>query len=515
MITTPVMPPALCTITEKLKFQFHGPHKVGRFETFVVDLADWSLSLTDANPCIWIQASDLESLPPPKLADSLGDVVRERGWQNSTVLLFVDGKIGSLRTHLPSALPTFVIIDNKQQARIQKADSPTGATLDVLVHQMSRSQLAPYETNKPVTGSRFFGRSREIRDVLQRPDVNYLFVGIRRIGKTSLLKEIKRRMDRLDPPGENQVRRLYVDCTVISSEKEFLRAITVELAHSELKLLMGRAAQAKRYQRLMFDRFASLHGAPITFLIDELDRLLTRVSDQGDLFDVLRAASTAGKARFIMAGFRQAMTASANQQSPFFNMVTRVDLRELQRSDVKRMVVAPMERLRISIQNQQGVVNRIYRETAGLPNYVQFYCKTLLEQLDEEGRDTITEDDLGAVYEDREFRNFILDTFMSNTEPLEQAIVYALTAEDQSPTRRQSFSQRTMDVLLKKRKLSLRYERLDRACRNLEVAGIFNGVGKDFEFAAPLLQRMLREARDVDFLFEKAREEILTERRLI
>lgn len=514
MTTTFVLPPALRTITERLQFPVHSPHKVGRFETFEVDLSDWSLSLTDANPCIWVQASDLEALSAPELADSLRDVVRERGWQNSTVLVFADGKVESLRAHLPPALPTFVIINGKQQARIQKADSPTSVTLDILVHQMPRSQLAPYETNKPVTGSRFFGRQREINQVLQRPNTNYLFIGIRRIGKTSLLKEIKRRMDRMDPPGENQVRRLYVDCTVISSEEEFLRTLTVELAPSELKLLMGRAAQAKRYQSLMFDRFASLHGAPITFLVDELDRLLAHISDQRNLFDVLRAASTAGKARFIMAGFRRAMEASTDQRSPFFNLATPVRLGRLRRSVVKHMVLAPLERLRISIQNQEGVVNRIHRETAGLPNYVQFYCKTLLEQLDEQGRDTITEDDLRSVYENREFRDFVLDTFMSNTEPLERALVYALVAEDQSLTRKGNFSQRAMDSFLKKRKLPLKYERLDRACRNLEVAGVFNQVGRDFEFAAPLFPRMLRETRDVGFLFEKAREEILAEKML-
>ena len=66
-----------------------------------------------------------------------------------------------------------------------------------------------------------------------------------------------------------------------------------------------------------------------------------------------------------------------------------------------------------------------------------------------------------------------------------------------------------MDDVLKKRKLKLTYEQLDQACRNLAVAGVFNEVGRDFEFAAPLFQHMLRQTRDVDFLFDKTREEIL------
>jgi hypothetical protein len=488
---------------------------VGRFETYEVDLSDWSLSLSDANPCIWVQASDLEALSAPNLAQGLRDVVRERGWQNSTVILFVDGKVRPLRPHLPPALPTMVAFDDKQQARIQKADSPTPVTLDILVHQMPRSQLAPYETRMPVTGGRFFGRQREIDQVLRHPNTNYLFIGIRRIGKTSLLKEIKRRMDRIDPPDENQMRRLYVDCTVIGSGEEFLQTLASELDPSELKLLLGRAAQARRYQGLMFDRFASLHGGPVTFLLDELDRLLT-IEDRGDLFDVLRAVSVAGKARFIMAGFRRAMEASTNQQLPFLSRAEPVHLGRLGRSVVEHMVLAPMKQLRINFQNQDEIIDRIFRETAGLPNYVQFYCKALLERLDEEDRGskdtaTITEKDIQFIYENPKVRDFVLGTFMSNTKPLERALVYALVARDQGQIG-QIFSQRVMDDILKERKLFLKHERLDRACRNLEVAGVFNQVGRDFEFAIPLLQRMLHETRDVDFLFDKTLEEVQDEK---
>lgn len=515
VITTVNLPPALRTITEKLNFQTRNPCRVGRFETYKVDLSEWSLSLPDTTPCIWVQASDLETLSPPELADSLKDVANKCGWQNSIVLVFVDGQVETLRSHLPAALPTYVILNAEQQTRVQKADSPARVMLDILLSQMPRSQLAPYETHKPVIGSQFFGRQSEINKVLQHPQKSYLFMGIRRIGKTSLLKELQRRMDCLDPPHDHQIRRLYIDCTVINSEEDFLRTLTYQLARDELKLLMGRASKSKRYQSMMFDRFASLHGGPVTFLIDELDRLLPQANNDWHLFDVLRATANESKARFIMAGFRQAMEAARNQHTPYFNWAEPIQLGRLQRSDVKYMVLVPMERLRINIQNPEGVVNRINRETAGLPNYVQFYCKTLLERLDEEERDILIEDDLQAIYESREFRDFVLDTFMSNSEPLERALVYALVAEDHNPAERRTFSQRTMDSFLKRRKLSLTLEKLDHICRNLEVAGVFNQIGSDFAFAIPLFQQMLRQTRDVEFLFDKTREEILAAKTLL
>jgi hypothetical protein len=161
----------------------------------------------------------------------------------------------------------------------------------------------------------------------------------------------------------------------------------------------------------------------------------------------------------------------------------------------------------VTVEDREAAVDRINRETASLPNYVQFYCATLLDQLDERGGDTISQQDLNLVYDNREFRDFVLDAFMSNTEPLERVLVYALVAENKRPDSPQLFSQRLMDETLKKLNLNLKYRQLDQACRSLEVAGIFNQVGRDFEFAVPLFQQMLSETRDVHFLLEKTLEE--------
>ena len=98
-----------------------------------------------------------------------------------------------------------MIFDAQAQARIDNSDLPSVDRLTTLFNQVPRAQLAPYETTKPVTGGQFFGRRSDINKVLQHPQTNYLFVGIRRIGKTSLLKEIQRRMDRIDPPGNDQI----------------------------------------------------------------------------------------------------------------------------------------------------------------------------------------------------------------------------------------------------------------------------------------------------------------------
>jgi hypothetical protein len=302
---------------------------------------------------------------------------------------------------------------------------------------------------------------------------------------------------------------------VIESEEDFLRTITYHLDKSELKLMMRRTvSQSMRQKSLMFERFYKIHGGMITFLIDEVDRMLVRMKDPEDFFNMLRAVSTAEYARFILAGFRLPMRDVFNQRKSLHHMVDTINLGKLKYDDVYKMVTLPMEKLRITFQNREGVVNRIYRETAGLPNYVQFYCSTLLNQLDARKDSVLSEEDLAAVYEDREFRDFILETFMNNTEPVEQAMVFAMILEGGNGVSQKTYSMRTINGFLKRHKLDLTLEQLDNTLQRLEVAGVIDQVGQDYEFSIPLLIKLLRSARNVEFMLEKLREQILAERLL-
>jgi len=508
------LPLALNTFVKRLNFRYQESGQVRGILTFQVNFSDWNLVLSDKNPCIWVKPSDIIDNNFGYLAERLLDIVRQKEWQNEAILVFIDREAEKLKKLLPHDLPTFIVLDLPDQNRINSAKSPSAETFDIMLSQISRSRLAPYEKHRPVTAGQFFGRRAEINKILNNPKKNFLIIGIRRIGKTSLMKEIERRMNDTDKPDLEQIRRLYVDCSVFESEEDFLSFITYRLDKSELKMLLGRAAHSMRYRSLMFERFSKLHGGMVTFLIDEIDRLLIKIKDTNVFFDTLRAASTSEFARFIFAGFRRPLRYVYDESSPLYNMVEPINLGKLPYQDVFAMVTQPMERLRITFRNRDSIINRIYRETAGLPNYVQFYCSTLLEQLDARNDSLLTEDDLGSVYENLEFRDFILETFMANTEPVEQAAVFSMIVEGNDVVGQNRYSMRAIDGFLKKHKLNLRLEQLETVLRNLEVAGVINHVGQDYEFSVPLLIRLLRSSRNVEFLLEKRREQILAEKLL-
>ncbi|PJF24472.1 MAG: hypothetical protein CUN53_17665, partial [Phototrophicales bacterium] len=121
------LPIGLQPLADKLKYKYLKLRSAAGLDLFAVNLTDLNLSLTHANPCVWVRAADIQSTDPVNLAYRLMDAAREMLWEQETVLVFMDAPLPALRDHLPEALPVWVLIDDKQQRQIQAADSPSYA----------------------------------------------------------------------------------------------------------------------------------------------------------------------------------------------------------------------------------------------------------------------------------------------------------------------------------------------------------------------------------------------------
>jgi Cdc6-like AAA superfamily ATPase len=126
-----------------------------------------------------------------------------------------------------------VLIGAEEQKTITQSRRPSGELLDLISAQVPISSLSPYETRAPVTGSRFFGREQEISRILANPDTNQAILGIRRIGKTSLLREIERILKERD---EN-ARVVYLECSDLLSSDDYIREVVRKLNPRELPRL--------------------------------------------------------------------------------------------------------------------------------------------------------------------------------------------------------------------------------------------------------------------------------------
>jgi hypothetical protein len=244
----------------------------------------------------------------------------------------------------------------------------------------------------------------------------------------------------------------------------------------------------------------------LIFLLDEVDNLVIMQRGDWELFRMLRASSNKGACQYIMAGFREAMKEQYVLDSPFYNFAQEVRLNEFSRQQAYDLIVTPMENLRVRVKRKEEVVSRIYDETAGHPNLIQYYCMVLLRNLDQSGEREFGPDNLINVYTDDGFTSHLLSSFMQNTENRDKALIYALLKIPGDAFMR-GFSHEFIDDALHKGGVSLTVEDLDEALHVLTLAGVIYRKGKEFHFRSPVFTKVLQENYDLDYLFRKAKEE--------
>lgn len=504
-------------------------------ELFLVDLSEWRLRLSDETPLIWVRADTANRLSPAELIDALNDVARQQGWRHRECLVLLDGP-GAEVKHLAGRqyFPRLVIIDHTDQRKILSPNIPSlsGALLDLICEQIPLSSLAPYEISRPVWGSGFFGRQAEIDRILRQDSTNFAILGIRRIGKTSLLTEVYRRL--LNQGEEERV--VWLDCSTLSSPDEFVREIVRRLHDRELPRLQHRGADAYSFYDFL-RRMPKMHGGRITILLDEFDKLLQweRVGENllaalrdaarelpGDQAARYRPAKVRRKpavpgapqehhaipqqCRLIIAGFRRLMTELHNQLSPLFLTFEPIHLKPFSWRETEEIVTLPMQALRVRIEDERKVVSQIHADTRGHPLLVQYYCRELIDGLAQRGSRTLGPADLFDIYRRDSFRSYLLTAFRDNLHVDEKLLVYVLLLEYGES--KETFTQEEMHAALQRRACAYSPEWIDRTCDNLVWAGVLERDSRLYRFALPVLPRMLRANYNLEHLLAVARKEV-------
>ena len=493
-------PDLLFYLKDKLDYHVTSCGESLGYKLFEVDLSSWKLRFSHNTKIVWIRGSDLDKTTPRHIYESIQDVIREQGLGTQTVIVLIKDKREVIRKFITSPFENLVVIGEDDVETIKHSKRPSAILQDCIFQQIPISLLAPYETTAPVTGSRFFGRDPEIARVISNPDTNYLVLGIRRIGKTSLLREIERLLNqKKDGPYV-----IYMDCSDLTTTNDFVREVVRKLEERELPRV--------DLQKYIFyfpnflQRMHAKYHKKLVFILDEIDRLIESQRGDWEVFRMLRTASNHGHCRYIVAGFGEGQKAAHELDSPFYNFAQLIYLNEFTHQQAKELIVRPLDNLRIRILNPDEIVGRIYEETAGYPNLMQYYCTVLIRRLEETGEREICANSLINVYEDEGFKNQLLTSFFQNTQNREKAIVYAILLNGDVNWQR-GFSQSHMDASLRRQNVTMLISQLDESCNVLKMGGFLRQKGRDYFFSSPVFVKVLLEYKDPDFLLRKVKEE--------
>jgi hypothetical protein len=254
------------------------------------------------------------------------------------------------------------------------------------------------------------------------------------------------------------------------------------------------------------ERMSKLYKTKLIFLLDEIDNLVIMQRGDWELFRMLRASANKGACQYILAGFREAMREQYMLDSPFYNFAQELRLNEFTRQQARDLIITPMENLRVRFHNQEEIVDRIYEETAGQPNLIQYYCLILLRMLDQTGKRELDPTSLIDVYADEGFTSHLLTSFMQNTGNREKALIYAILISAEEGGKK-GFSQEEIDNVLRRSGVTLQQSAIDEACNVLTLAGVIHRKGREYFFASPVFTKVLQQTYDLQYLFRKVKEE--------
>lgn len=501
-------------IALKYRVRRPGARTVRGYELYLLDLAEWRLCFSDRTPVIWAKAAIIDGVPAAQLANSLHDLTREQGWRERECLVLLDGDGAALKAETYGrSFPATVIVDQADQHTIISARSPTSALQDVIFEQIPVASLAPYQVGSPVEGSRFFGREWELDRILKQPEANFAVLGIRRIGKTSLLREIRRR---LLEQGEPPERVVWLDYSTLSKPEDFVREMVSALHSKELFRLEEQQGYLFRLPNFL-KRMYQMHGGRITVILDEADRFLRWFRDlldvrnvtnySGDLRIAIRDSVSGGYCRYIVSGFETLMPELFNSASPLYLAFEPVQLGPLTAAETEELVLRPMRSLRVQIEREQDTAARVYADTRGQPLLVQFYCRELVNLVARSGHRSITDEAFDNIYASDTFKTLITNSFRENATRWDKLLVYALLAY--YPPQKEAFEQGEMyGALRAKGCSSVPVEEIDRACDRLVLAGTFSREGRKYRFANPAFARVMRAHNNPNYLFEVTKKEL-------
>jgi tetratricopeptide (TPR) repeat protein len=267
--------------------------------------------------------------------------------------------------------------------------------------RLIRRRFNPYAAGAPILNEElFFGREALLSRVIQTiPNNSLLLYGERRIGKTSLQHQLKRRLETMNDPVY-EFFPVYIDLEGTPQERFF-----ATLAHEVFDQLDGILEElrpatdpaedpAYDYHRLVRDiravlkrlRERSNRRVKLVLLIDEVDELNyydPRINQK------LRS--------LFMKSFAEDLVAVVSgvgikkdwerEGSPWFNFFEEVEVRPFADEHARELIEKP---IRGVFEFEDGVVARIIQQAERKPYLIQKLCVSVVNRMHEQGRRRIT-----------------------------------------------------------------------------------------------------------------------------
>ncbi|RMF70381.1 MAG: ATP-binding protein [Calditrichaeota bacterium] len=286
--------------------------------------------------------------------------------------------------------------------------------LGIFISRRVRYRLAivnkynPYIAGSPIRNEEmFFGREKLIRRILNTLHNNSLMIyGPRRIGKTSLQHQLKRRLETMEDP-EFKFIPVLIDLQG-TSEEHFFATLMEEILEACKPLLNGDVAfklqeNPRDYSGRDFSNdlrkvlrelaAGTEKKLKLVLLLDEVDEL-NKYSEQVN--QRLRSVFMKTFAENLVAVMSGAYIRKnwESEGSPWYNFFEEVEVPPFERADAEALIQRPVAGI---FSYTQEAVERIIEYSGCKPYLIQRLCINVINRIIEAKRRRVTVADVEAV----------------------------------------------------------------------------------------------------------------------
>ncbi|MFA7242945.1 MAG: hypothetical protein WC091_22795, partial [Sulfuricellaceae bacterium] len=349
------------------------------------------------------------------------------------------------------------------------AADPQAVLAGMLAAQLALTHISPYQTGGGARKqSIFFGRSHLIAQIMNRDPANYLLVGGRQLGKSSLLKELERRYADLA-----QMQCRYLTLSSDNLTKPWARSLGLPTDATLAEIV----------------DFIGARATPFLFLVDEADAFIAAEAGRNyATLQTLRALSEEGRAFFILAGFWALYSNVAfDYHSPLKNFGEVLNLGALEPDACRALATAPMRTMRLDYQ--PAALQRLLDATGGRPNLISIACARIIAKIGAETR-TITREMVERSLASEAIKMALagwdeLAGDEAATRRLARIVVFGTLA-------RPPFSQAEIMQALNAWQVDFEPVQLERLLKRLELAFVLGNDGGKYSYRVPLFVEQLK-----------------------
>jgi AAA+ ATPase superfamily predicted ATPase len=368
-----------------------------------------------------------------------------------------------------------VLPNQKELTRLLLDPAPLDALATIIATQMQIDRISPYKTSAGITNDAvFFGRTHILATIMQRNLSNYILIGARQIGKSSILKKIERKY-RNHP---------VIQCFLIEANhmtdiaEPIANALQLPPQTSLNDSLAFMHQQAPEYQYL--------------FLIDEADIFVMHEASTGyQTLHQFRNISEQSVCHFIMSGFWGLYKSVAfDYHSPIKNFAETLIIGELEKEACYDLATIPMAKMNIGYESED-IIHEIIEKTGGRANLIAIICDRVLKELPNDSQRLIRRKNIEEVMDQEPFladidRGWKQMAQNESADKIGRVIVYATIGLE-------SFTLKELPALLKQHGFQFKLEDVKQALLRLELAFILRRKKSTYAYCIPLFVEINKE----------------------